>query len=407
MAVREKCAKETIEKLNYKVLSVNRVCCLAVPIVAFLLSGCTETPNPVGAGLLPKTDLLDLDTTTTSASSSATISSVPSASTSRILVGTRENIESWGIIRFIPLPDSLKGVRVSGADLVLRSVYHYGDSLAGFSVALHQITADWSLDSLNYFAISTGGFYNPVPMRSLNLGSIGDTATITLALDTAVVRSWLDSVGDSVTTNHGFILRPTNSSVIKGFASFSAVDATYRPKLQVRYTREGSTRVDTVTINTGIERFVARYTTGVGGSDISLLYVRNGISTRGIVQFDVSSLSPKAAIHSAILELTLHKDLSRFNSYTVDSSYAFYVTDNGNVTSALYTLSEKALVNGFTVYRYEIGRFVRQWLHGALHHKVAIGGFDEPNSLDLFVLYGAGSPAALRPRLKIIYSIVK
>jgi hypothetical protein len=189
---------------------------------------------------------------------------------------------------------------------------------------------------------------------------------------------------------------------------FEASDASHRPNLLMRFLRTESGKIDTVTVNIGISRYGARIGNTSWSSDSTHIYVRNGVSYRGMLEFDVSSLPPHAAIHKAVLELTLDRSQSGFNAYTVDSTLAVFVSDEGVVVSTIIGLSEPAEVgDGVRVHRFPVGQFVQRWVRATTQRRIAIAGYAEQDALDLFVFHGAAAPQALRPKLTIVYSLIQ
>ncbi|MBI3788519.1 MAG: DNRLRE domain-containing protein [Ignavibacteriales bacterium] len=375
---------------------------LIVPvlIIVLFLSGCSEDPNPVGLGLLPKSDYIKIDTTTFFATQSSSQRWHP-VSSNRLLIGKYKDVESWGIFRFVGIPDTLQKKQFVSAQLMLRANYHFGDSLAPFSVAAHQVYSTWG-DSLTLDSLKAANFYNATPMSQSSVTSIGDTDFFYVSIDTNLVRKWITTGGDSA----GVLLRPTNSNVVKGFGSGNNTEQVQWPKLMLRVFRTGSTAIDTVLLTGSVARFAAGIANTTWASDSAQMYVRNGLSYRGIAKFDVSSLPRHAAIHRAILEVTLNRSLSQLNSFSADSLYAYFVAE-GKILDASYILSERSDVNGFHRFSFSIGPFVQQWVRSAEDHSIAIGGYTETNAVDVFALYGSAAAAGLKPKLTVIYSIVR
>ena len=372
----------------------------------FFIAGCAETPNQVGAKLLPGKDLLKIDTTTVWAyASTSQPVIIGTASSLRLLVGKVNTTESWGLIRFAALPDTVLLLPFVSAQLNLRTIYHFGDSLAPFSLAVHNVLMNWSSDSLTMDSLKAPGFYESNPRGIGSFSFVGDTETITIPLDTAMIRSW-GTVSDSLTTNFGLLLRPTNSSVVKGFGTFSQGDATLWPQLLLFFQGSGGV-IDTLTVNTGSDRFVATGPAPSWPSDSTHIYVQNGFAYRGAIDFDVSMLPPHAAIHKATLQLTSDQSRSQFNYFTVDSLQAFFVDTSGLALTYLESISEAAQIGTAKVYQITVGSFVQRWVAGTGKRRLVIAGFEEGSALDLFSLYGAGASKALKPKLTIYYSLIQ
>lgn len=379
---------------------------VSMALVLVTGAGCMSDPNPVGVGLLPSSDFLKIDTTALFAQSSYLQQAIPSPSFTRLLVGKTGSIEAWGLMRFLPLPDTLKGVQVLDAKVELRTEYHFGDSLAPLSFSIHKVLQYWRGDSLTIDSLVAPGFFQSNAVGSFSQSSIGDTSGVSFRLDTAVVRSWLDSAGDTVLTNHGILLRPSNSKVVKGFATFGTATDAFRPKLVVVYTRQSGTRSDTVRFSLGNARFVTKVAGPAATTDSVLLAIQSGVVTRGMLGFSVSSLPPKSPIHQAILEVKLDNARSRMNSYTPDSLTVYFVAKDGIVFPSRI-LGETIRDGSNTTYKFQINHFVQQWVRDPQYTSVAIGGFQETGFLDLFAIHGSAALPTLRPKLTVIYSPVQ
>jgi hypothetical protein len=371
-----------------------------------LLAGCAETPTPVGVKLLPKDDFLLLDTSIVTATRSYNGPIILGTSGSpRVLVGNVNNLQCWGMYRFTVLPDSIRSMPLVSAELDLRTVYHFGDSLAPFSMTVHRIMTNWTTDSLTIDSLKAAGFYNSAPSGVWNPSSIGDTSTLTIPLDTSMIRSW-GTYSDTVTNNFGVVLRPTGNGVVKGFGSFTISDVSFGPRLLLRL-KDVAGNIDTLIITTGIHRFVTTGMNAAWASDSTHLWVQNGGANRGYVEFDVSKIPLHAAIHKAVLELTLDAQRSKFNYFTADSAYVFFTGDDGTTLTYIVDIGTPVQVGASKVYQFPVGQFVQRWVRGSVVKRMAIAGFDEAFALDLFSFYGAQSNNAVKPKLTIIYSVLQ
>jgi hypothetical protein len=294
---------------------------------------------------------------------------------------------------------------IVSAELDLRTVYHFGDSLAPFSMSVHQILLEWGTDSLTIDSLKAAGFYKTVPSGVWNPSSIGDTSTLTIPLDTSMIRSW-GTYSDTVIHNFGVLLRPTNNGVVKGFGSFTISEVAFGPRLLLRF-KDVAGKIDTLIITTGTHRFVTTGMNTAWAADSTHLWVQNGGANRGYVEFDVSSIPLHAAIHKAVLELTLDAQRSQFNYFTADSAFVYFTGDDGTTLTYIVDVGSPVQVGTSKVYQFPVGQFVQRWVRGAVLKRVAIAGFDETFALDLFSFYGAQSNKAVRPKLTIIYSVLQ
>ena len=375
-------------------------------LFVLFIAGCAETPTTVGAKLLPNGDLLRLDTIVVPATRSYNGIVIPATSISpRVLVGNVDNLQCWGIYRFSLLPDSIKSIRIVSAELDLRTIYHFGDSLAPFSMTVHQILTNWATDSLTIDSLKAPGFYRSSPSGVWNSSSIGDTSTLTIPLDTAMIRSW-GTVSDTTLKNFGVVLRPTNNGVVKGFGSFMVSNPALGPKLLLRL-RNAAGTIDTLSLTIGGQRYVTTGLNPAWASDSTHLWVQNGGANRGYVEFDVSTIPLHAAVHKATLELTLDAQRSKFNYFTADSAYVYFTGDDGSTLSYIVGVGTPVQVGTSKVYQFPVGAFVQRWVRGAVLKRMAIAGFNENFALDLFSFYGAQSSKAVKPKLTIIYSVLQ
>jgi hypothetical protein len=361
-----------------------------------------EDPNPVGASLLPGSDLLKIDTTTTPSTANSSQKAVPNPGLpNRLLIGKTADYESWGLLRFVSIPDSLVLINVLDASVTLRASYHFGDSLAPFSMTVHRVLNSWGTDSLTIDSLKATGFYETAAQANVSVSSIGDTATISFPLDTSMVRTWVNAALDTATTNFGLLLKPTNFSVIKGFESGVSPTTAFRPQVMIRYSRPGLTRVDTVVVNTSIVAYAAFANNTAWLSDSSHIYVRNGLAYRGSIDFDISGIPAGSPVHKAVLEMTLDPAASKLNSLTTDSLFAYFVSTDGVLTNS-YALGEPTFVNGKKVYSFTVTNFVQYWTKNVNPRTIAVGGYTERSTVDSFVFFGASS--AFKPKLLITYS---
>lgn len=375
----------------------------------FLLS-CVEEPDPVGLSVIPPGDFVTIDSTAVRARRSYSAFAITGTKlTPRISVGKADDMESWLFVRFTQYPASLVDARILGAELSLRTTYHFGDSTGPLRFLVREALMNWYGDSLTLDSIKLGAYLGPTATPEVALGSVGDDSTITFELDTSLVSSWFTTVGGTIPENLGIALEPTSVGVIRGFGSFAAPSG-YRPQLLIRYLGIASTEPDTAILTSGLARYVAGVSGDPWASDSTVLFVRNGIAYRPIVGFDVDwtrvpELPPDAAIHNAVLELTLDPARSRFNSHTRDSVLAVYVDEIGYVESYFRVSNPPSTVNGRTVYTIALTNFVQRWVIDRSVSTIAISGLTENSTFDTFAFYGtAAADTTVRPRMNIIYS---
>ncbi|MFH0991766.1 MAG: hypothetical protein V1799_17295 [bacterium] len=381
------------------------------PILTLFVSlgfwGCSEDPNPVGAGIIPLSDQLKFDTLRISPIQSGSIEVIPKwYEAARFFIGKSADVEAWSLLQFTALPESLRATRLVKASIRIVGSMHVGDSLAPFSITTHELLKSWDPNLLTLDTIQNTGFYNSAPLRNVSFGSIADTALLSIPLDTLLLRKWIGSPGDTITYNYGVLVKPSaNLSVIKGFFSTINGDTATLPKLEILYQRDGATKIDTVIMNTGVQRSLAVARSFGTLTDTTKMYVYNGTATRGFVTFNVVSIPPRAYVYRALLELTLDKSKSRKNSFTIDSTFAYFSDLGGTVNESYYAPSQRNTVNGETVYSYVITPYAHRWTREPGNYKVYLAGVTEASSIDLFTFHGMTTNLALRPKLTLIYVV--
>ncbi len=388
---------------------------LVAGLWALCLAGCANDPNPVGLGILPKTDspLITTDTlyATAHATSRALILTmhgdgrVYSWIADRLMVGKTQNIEANAFMMFSSIPDTLIGASITSATVQLKSVYSFGDPLAPVAFTAYRALASWRGDSLSYDSLTQrpSDYYSPIPVSQTISQSVLDTTSLQFSIDTAMVRQWFSVAIDSGNINQGIILRPSNGAVIKGFASDNAIDLNARPKLIVTYVNKNGVP-GTYTDSIGFSKYIAFISSPNLVQDPSLMYVQAGVSYRGSIDFDISTLPNPSVIHRAELELTLNAAGSSSNNYTRDSLFAFFVTDDGLITTTSATLSSKTTSTGSPIYSFSLGSYVQRWERTGTLRRIAVGAFGENDTFDRFAFQGSSSALAIKPRLIVTYS---
>jgi len=365
---------------------------------AATLSGCMDDPSSVGAGLIPASDLLQIDTVVVASTSSHSEKAAPLSFMNlptTFAVGKSENFEAWSLIQFTGFSDTLNRIAIQGADLHLRAVYHLGDSLGQFSLAMHTMLTDWNRISFVYDSLLAPGTFD-ASSTPFNLGSIGDTDEVVLPLDTALVMTWFRAAADTTYRNFGIVLEPTNSTVIKGFASYGA---DYSPYLEVRYADATSGLTDTLHLGTSIFKTAAGMADTSAFTDSTLLFARGSAAYRGVVNFNASVIPSHALIHRAYLEVHTDPAASRFGSNHHDSLYALFANTLNPVQ-----ISESVADSGQNYFRFNVTEFVSAIVRGA-DPQISLGVYEEENTVELFRIFGsAATNPDKRPRLTVLYS---
>ena len=387
----------------------------ALPIVlAFVVAACSEDPTEQNALLAPLPFLeVAVRETTITATDAQTFRKYVPMNGRYNLVGLSDGYTAYTPISFysnlFPWRDT---VTVVSARLSLRAATFFGDSSGSFGFTVHRIERNWGQTTTTWDSVQSG-FYDPSVLRGEYHGGVGsDTEMVYVELDTVMAREWLRSVppGETVNTKYGFILIPTpGSTVVRGFHSFDADTAKDRPSLRIISVNNAQTVRDTMTFILGIDTF----TGNVDGleSRTDLLSAQAGVVYRNILNFDVSFMSKGTLISKA--ELLLERDplTSRLNRFSGDSAIAVHTVIEKGVLDGFEALSTQGLRKAGTADTYvaDARRAVQAWVGSANYGLlIRVDGEREFQTFDLLTFHSpTASSAALRPRLKILYSVPK
>ncbi len=374
----------------------------------FLINACNDTPNSIGKGSQPPGDYGSVHVDTFYATDHSSLPHLLfTSSIDRFMLGKYKTYQAWTCLKFYSWPDSLIGVRITGATIQLKGVYHFGDSLAQLSFSVHRAMSNLFLsDSLTYDSLNmntvnsvNGVYYNTSPLSVQTVIPVGDTESISIKiLDTTMLREWFSTNTDTMNLNDGLILKPTNSNVIRGFYSFNTSDTAYQPTLYIDYIDTNGNSLS-YSHKVGVSEYVSTVNQASLITDNNLIYIQNGISYRGLVSFDSIPITWPLSIHRAVLQVASYS--SEF--VTHDTLYALSVGSSGESDGIAFALSQRSTdSSGHPLYSFEVRPIAIRWLSNASIRKVALCGYTESSSFDLFKFYGNG---ALKPRIIITYSV--
>lgn len=385
---------------EYKLLITHRKIQRGLFFLLFLFlfplfyTGCGDDPSSLGLGLLPTQDLVRLDTATVTSATGASVRKFINTGTSpNLLVGKTLDYEAKALLKFQPIPDTLKSVAVLSAELVLRPSYRFGERQNLLSFTVHRIAQGWTELGVTWDSV-TASFYEPAARGSFSR-VIWDSDTALVRLDTAMVRNWLQVAGTE--TIEGILLVPSReSNTIVGFHSFQDTAA---PRLDITYSKAGAE--SKITLVSGQDAHVANVENLV--TDPNLLYVQAGVVYRAVLTFSFAGIPAHAGIHQATLELTLNRPASKLTLKSVDSLFAFYRVTQDSVASGSAALGKRLDPNS-DVYTFTITPYVQRWISGRTNLGLQIEPMILNSTLDLFTFYSSTADATVRPRLKIVYS---
>jgi len=363
-------------------------------IVITFSVGCSEEPTSIGVGLLPTQDLVRIDTmTVTSATGSSRKKPVNTGSSSNLLIGRALGYEARAILKFTSIPDTLLGLSRLSANLILKASYRFGDPQNFLSFTVHKVRKGWTEYGVILDSVTTD-FYDPAAHGSFS-GVISDTDSVTVPLDSALVRSLLDTAATG--SKEGIILLPSSeASTIVGFHSFQTSNG---PRLQISYSR-GETQ-GSATLSAGSDAYVVNVENIV--PDPGLLYVQSGVTYQSVLAFSFPEILQHTGIHQALLELTLNRSTSILTRSVSDSLIAFYRIKEDSVDAGSIVVGQRADTSS-NVYVFKVTPYVQRWISGRVNTGIQIEPLSLVSGLDLFTFYSTSAEVSVRPRLRIIYS---
>ncbi|MCU0454047.1 MAG: hypothetical protein MUE68_10350 [Bacteroidetes bacterium] len=396
-------------------MALHRTVALYLLIFLTAWTGCAEDPTTVGLGVLPSGDLPIFFVDTLEAQAGATSRAIPVTARAdddvvpwypqHLFVGGVQTLVAGSFIRFQQFPDTLTGITIEAADLLLVRTVATGDTTISPVFTMHQPLRPWYSDSLSYdsLRLQPGVYFDPVPLPpGLGTGSVDTVSrSVAIPLDTALVRRWFTTVVDTGTTNLGVFLRGSANGLIQGYGSFIHLGSGAKPRLRVRYNKNGVT--STTVFSAGTARYLADLPSADLVLDPSKIYVQSGVAYRGLVTFNLSGLPRPVSVSNAVLEVTL--DSLASNIYAPpDSLLAFFVDRDGSILKGSAVACDLLRLNGRPVYWFRLPAFAQQWMASGTPATVALAGYTENASFNRFVLFGPGASTGVRPRLIVTYS---
>jgi hypothetical protein len=383
-------------------------------LLASALSGCSDEPTAANAlvAALPLINLSVRDTTIV-ATGSSTYRQYVRTNGAVNLIGRSGNYTAMALIQFstasFPARDT---ALVFGANLTLRFETWYGDSTGQFSFNIYRISVPWNESTVTWDTVQAPGFYEQYVTRGTHSAGAGkDTQSVTIPLDTAMVRQWLATATSTTNTKYGILLVPTSGcSIIRGFNEYGyPPDSTgYFPTLQIIAGSPNGTPRDTTAYAIAFDSWVGNIENLA--TNPQLIYIQSGVDYRSTLSFDVSFIPRGAVVNSANLLLTSDPATTRITRFTADSSFQLATTLSGSDR----TIQDLATVPGvrrpgtLLTYSADMIRPVQIW-NRAPNYGVTLkpNVFSDPVSFQLLTFFNEKAPPALRPRLKLKYSVVR
>jgi hypothetical protein len=319
------------------------------------------------------------------------------------MVGIANGVEARMALQFTSGLVQRDTISILSATLRLRAATWIGDSAGTMTFNVHKILKSWNSLSLTWDSLTASGFYEDGVVRGTYTGGVNaDTGYVTLSLDTAMVREWLEP---TTYTSYGCILVPgAGSTVARGFIAFGTDSLHYVPTLTVIARNDAGTVTDTTVYNVGNDTFL-------GNVDLTLdpgrLYVQAGVVYRSTLSFDASPIPKGAIVNKANIVLQLDRTASHVSKFSGDTLQAIHLRTSLTDSSDFESEGAIGRPGESGENTYEFRRGVQLWVNGTNNGVLLrASSLNEFSDLDQYVFYGpAASDAALRPKVVVTYTV--
>jgi hypothetical protein len=384
-----------------------------IPLLILIFSSCNDEPTSVGYNLLPedgKIQFKQLDSKDTPISqSSSTFEAKLNLGTSPyIILGKNANLESVVLMQFSPaFADSMviyyksNKVKIKKAWMEMRRAYKLGDETQNFDFTLHQIRKNWTSTGFDKDSLVL------LTYDSKNVASSKVLADTLLKFDIEpeVIEQWLKYRVDTLSApkNYGLLMKPTaNTQRFIGFIAFGETITSDLPTLKIQY--EQNSKVDSLYSTPYMDVHVV---TGSFPKQPDYIYLQGGLTNRGFLSFNISSLPKDIIINSAKLELTIDTLKSINGQPLSDSIDVRALKDSVSKALSGDSLIVSVLKRNKNIYSGEITWLIQKWISSTepnINQGMMLSLTDEQRSLAKLAIYGSNAAEVInRPRLKIVY----
>ncbi len=378
---------------------------LGLSIIGFW--GCEQEPNDLGLNFLPGNDtlgtvVLNSETDTMQISALSFLEYINTYPSYFSLIGLYQNYESKFLLKFKDITSNYDSCTVLSANVYLTyNNYYFQDSLGITSFNIYPLTDTITFSTITYDKFNNS--YIGTDLLGSYTGTLSDTTTIGIPIDTSIVRKWLWKAANSnyPYENNGIAFVPTTlSTSIKGF--YSSLILTDSIKPYITAVVQKGTKIDTIKLSSSESVTLSNVTNILIPQDRFIL--NTGISYRSILKFDLGKLPQNVTINEAYLEFKLDESNS-FIKNRSDSRIAFSrVTDTtGNIQTdgILFFTSKKDSIT----YTIRMQYIFQKWNMGAPNYGVLLNYVYDYQGLDKYAFYSQSIlDATKRPLLIIRYT---
>jgi hypothetical protein len=388
-----------------------------------IVNACKEAPNSFGEEFIPPGDRYNFQQSESTSLKDSTYfyEQYPEAVSysQKLIVGKYGDFKSTALVRFpLTAPDSIKTMLSTGAITIkstwveMISTHYFGDKNADFDFTVHKI-----LNQIDYKKINASTFpavtYDPVDISSQR--EYKDSIT-TFRLDKNVVTDWIKVQYDSINTprNYGVILKPTAST--KKALAYYAYENTVSKGIRVYFEFEkvtGTHYLDTLSAFATLDTYYAE--NPLPAETDKYIYLVGAVTYKNKIKFELPELPINAVMNKVTLEL--HFDSTRsIVGAPVDTNYTTMAStiNIGRLMGSNSLIIDSAAISYLTkqsspnqnVYSGDLSEFTQKWINEKNNYGLILFLSGEEYDASKLAFYGSNYPnAALRPRLKITYSL--
>lgn len=383
---------------------------IVVAAAAFLLGAlfgsCSEDPTAQNAIVAPSAlpGVTFHDTTIYATGDSTFLTRLPMDGF-HDLVGSSGGYTAISFLAFYP-QSAIDTANVVSATLSCYVNYHLGTLPATVTFSIHKITSQWDPTTMTWDSLQTGRYDPTSPWPPVTVTLTSDSQFVSFALDTSLVRKWIQTPDSADLDRFGIALVPEGASTgILGFHSFSSDSAAYLPTLTVLTRGYNTTAVDTTVLNSGRSTF---FGDSPAPTDPSAITLQGGVAYRGWIGFDVSFLQRGTIINNA--QLFVDKmPAPAFNAHLADTTLSAHLVTGSALNLFEVTGTTLSPVSGSaTTLSGDARHTVQSWLHSPNYGiLLRTSYYAEFGTFDRVQLYGSRTTTlALRPRLHLVYSVM-
>ena len=368
-------------------------------LFVLLVTGCSDEPNSVGVGLLPRIDGLRVDSLRATALSSSNHRSNVTGTSTIILLGRSGTLEARTLLQFIGFPTTRMSSVVDSAVLSFTIASRFLDSIGTVALEVHRMNRSWAEASLTWDSLGPANLYSDTVDARINVAVSPADSVLRIRVD-SVAAHWLR---DGNSSPYGIILIPAVSlrPVVLGLRNLDLITGTLFPRLTVAY--HDTLGADSLNL-TAYQGFFAGDCPAPAAAP-TRIYLQAGVAYRGKLLFNVASIPKNASISSATLELHVDPALSLLNQYSRDSLVASFLPDSTKKDSIIYATLGVPSVS-MTTFTFDVRNIVQNWVIGKPNQGIVLRAYGETWTFDRFALYDAYAAANLRPRLTIKYTVL-